>query len=121
MSSDPSERTGEPTGELDDSFHVFDTTLRDGAQREGINLTVADKLAIARRLDDFGVGFIEGLSASALADIARLAVLRLVVFARNRPQGAATVRTARPLPATRTATAARTAAPAGPGALCRAA
>jgi 2-isopropylmalate synthase len=48
------------TSELDDSFHVFDTTLRDGAQREGINLTVADKLAIARHLDDFGVGFIEG-------------------------------------------------------------
>lgn len=45
---------------LDDSFHVFDTTLRDGAQREGINLTVADKLTIARHLDDFGVGFIEG-------------------------------------------------------------
>ncbi|RII15570.1 2-isopropylmalate synthase [Streptomyces sp. YIM 130001] len=47
-------------GSLDDSFHVFDTTLRDGAQREGINLTVADKLTIARHLDDFGVGFIEG-------------------------------------------------------------
>ncbi|MET7906118.1 citramalate synthase [Streptomyces sp. NPDC005355] len=44
----------------DDSFHVFDTTLRDGAQREGITLTVADKLTIARHLDDFGVGFIEG-------------------------------------------------------------
>ncbi|MGK5729563.1 citramalate synthase [Streptomyces sp. URMC 124] len=44
----------------DDRFHVFDTTLRDGAQREGINLTVADKLTIARHLDDFGVGFIEG-------------------------------------------------------------
>ncbi|RXS84642.1 citramalate synthase [Streptomyces sp. TM32] len=43
-----------------DCFHVFDTTLRDGAQREGINLTVADKLTIARHLDDFGVGFIEG-------------------------------------------------------------
>ncbi|MEV4556475.1 citramalate synthase [Kitasatospora sp. NPDC049285] len=43
-----------------DGFHVFDTTLRDGAQREGINLTVADKLAIARHLDEFGVGFIEG-------------------------------------------------------------
>lgn len=43
-----------------DAFHVFDTTLRDGAQREGVNLTVADKLAIARHLDDFGVGFIEG-------------------------------------------------------------
>ncbi|BBB00398.1 putative alpha-isopropylmalate/homocitrate synthase family transferase [Actinacidiphila reveromycinica] len=48
------------TAEPDDSFHVFDTTLRDGAQREGINLTVADKLSIARHLDDFGVGFIEG-------------------------------------------------------------
>ncbi|WNO76586.1 citramalate synthase [Streptomyces sp. AM8-1-1] len=45
---------------VDDAFHVFDTTLRDGAQREGINLTVADKVAIARHLDAFGVGFIEG-------------------------------------------------------------
>lgn len=45
---------------LGDDFHVFDTTLRDGAQREGINLTVADKLVIAQHLDDFGVGFIEG-------------------------------------------------------------
>ncbi|HEY3682359.1 MAG TPA: citramalate synthase [Streptosporangiaceae bacterium] len=44
----------------DESFHVFDTTLRDGAQREGINLSVDDKLAIARLIDDFGVGFIEG-------------------------------------------------------------
>ncbi|MFE7172522.1 citramalate synthase [Streptomyces sp. NPDC057616] len=60
MSSNPSQRTGASAGELDDAFHVFDTTLRDGAQREGINLTVADKLAIARHLDDFGVGFIEG-------------------------------------------------------------
>src|SRR5262249_15530181 len=44
----------------DDAFHVYDTTLRDGAQQEGLSLTVADKLAIARRLDEFGVGFIEG-------------------------------------------------------------
>ncbi|MEU5188932.1 citramalate synthase [Streptomyces klenkii] len=51
----PDERT-----HVDDRFHVFDTTLRDGAQREGISLTVADKLTIARHLDDFGVGFIEG-------------------------------------------------------------
>ena len=43
-----------------DSFHVFDTTLRDGAQREGISYSVADKLAVARLLDDYGVGFIEG-------------------------------------------------------------
>jgi 2-isopropylmalate synthase len=45
---------------LDDSFHVYDTTLRDGAQQEGLNLTVADKLVIARQLDSLGVGFIEG-------------------------------------------------------------
>jgi 2-isopropylmalate synthase len=44
----------------DDSFHVYDTTLRDGAQQEGLNLTVADKLVIARQLDELGVGFIEG-------------------------------------------------------------
>jgi 2-isopropylmalate synthase len=45
---------------VDDQFHVYDTTLRDGAQQEGLNLTVADKLAIARHLDRLGVGFIEG-------------------------------------------------------------
>ena len=45
---------------LGDSFHVFDTTLRDGAQREGITYSVADKLAVARLLDELGVGFIEG-------------------------------------------------------------
>ncbi len=45
---------------LEDSFHVYDTTLRDGAQQEGLNLSVGDKLAIARHLDDLGVGFIEG-------------------------------------------------------------
>ncbi|MFF1875044.1 citramalate synthase [Streptomyces sp. CB03911] len=50
----------EASSDSHDSFHVFDTTLRDGAQREGINLTVADKLNIARYLDEFGVGFIEG-------------------------------------------------------------
>jgi 2-isopropylmalate synthase len=45
---------------LGDDFHVFDTTLRDGAQREGISYSVADKLAVARLLDSLGVGFIEG-------------------------------------------------------------
>ncbi len=41
-------------------FHVYDTTLRDGAQQEGLSLSVDDKLAIARHLDDLGVGYIEG-------------------------------------------------------------
>jgi 2-isopropylmalate synthase len=39
---------------------IYDTTLRDGTQQEGISLTVQDKLRIAKRLDHFGVSFIEG-------------------------------------------------------------
>ncbi|MFO7191917.1 citramalate synthase [Thermocrispum sp.] len=45
---------------LGDAFHVYDTTLRDGAQREGISYSIADKMAVARLLDELGVGFIEG-------------------------------------------------------------
>ena len=39
---------------------IFDTTLRDGAQTEGISYSVDDKLRIARKLDELGVAFIEG-------------------------------------------------------------
>src|SRR5690242_14900691 len=39
---------------------VFDTTLRDGTQREGLSLSAQDKLRIAERLDGLGVHFIEG-------------------------------------------------------------
>ena len=39
---------------------IFDTTLRDGSQREGLSLTVEDKLRIAEQLDHLGVAFIEG-------------------------------------------------------------
>jgi 2-isopropylmalate synthase len=39
---------------------IYDTTLRDGTQSEGISLTVEDKLRIADRLDGFGVAFVEG-------------------------------------------------------------
>jgi len=42
------------------TFDVYDTTLRDGAQQEGLNLSVSDKLAIARQIDGLGVGYIEG-------------------------------------------------------------
>ena len=39
---------------------VYDTTLRDGTQREGISLSCDDKLRIAQKLDDLGVAYIEG-------------------------------------------------------------
>jgi 2-isopropylmalate synthase len=39
---------------------IYDTTLRDGAQQEGISFTVADKLKIAQKLDELGIHFIEG-------------------------------------------------------------
>jgi 2-isopropylmalate synthase len=39
---------------------IYDTTLRDGAQREGLSLSVEDKLRIARQLDRLGIPFIEG-------------------------------------------------------------
>ncbi len=39
---------------------IYDTTLRDGAQREGLSLSVSDKLKIAQQLDQLGLAFIEG-------------------------------------------------------------
>src|SRR5271154_5116653 len=39
---------------------IYDTTLRDGSQGEGINFSVLDKLRIAEKLDAFGVHYIEG-------------------------------------------------------------
>ena len=39
---------------------IYDTTLRDGTQREGISLSVADKLRITRLLDEMGVAYVEG-------------------------------------------------------------
>jgi 2-isopropylmalate synthase len=39
---------------------LYDTTLRDGAQREGISFSVEDKLRITQKLDDFGIHYIEG-------------------------------------------------------------
>ena len=47
-------------GALPAAVEIYDTTLRDGAQLEGISLTVDDKLRIANQLDRLGVHYIEG-------------------------------------------------------------
>src|SRR2546425_8157053 len=41
-------------------LYLFDTTLRDGAQTNGVDFTLNDKLAIARMLDDLGIDYVEG-------------------------------------------------------------
>jgi 2-isopropylmalate synthase len=45
---------------IPDSVDVYDTTLRDGSQQEGLSLTVDDKLRVAEQLDHLGVQYIEG-------------------------------------------------------------
>ena len=86
---------------LGDDFHLYDTTLRDGAQREGISYSVADKLAVAQLLDVLGVGFIEGgwpgalpkdteFFARAAAGELALTHAVLVAFGSTRRAGLAT-------------------------------
>jgi 2-isopropylmalate synthase len=41
-------------------LYLFDTTLRDGAQTNGVDFTLADKLAIAKMLDELGIDYVEG-------------------------------------------------------------
>ncbi|MCK4176849.1 citramalate synthase [Aciditerrimonas ferrireducens] len=45
---------------LPEAVEVFDTTLRDGSQQEGLSLSVDDKLRVAEQLDHLGVSYIEG-------------------------------------------------------------
>lgn len=39
---------------------IYDTTLRDGTQGEGVSFSAEEKLKVARKLDEFGVAYIEG-------------------------------------------------------------
>ena len=41
-------------------IYLYDTTLRDGAQKEGVSFSIVDKLEIASRLDDMGIHFHRG-------------------------------------------------------------
>jgi 2-isopropylmalate synthase len=45
---------------MTDRVVLYDTTLRDGTQREGLIVSLADKVKIARRLDEFGMPYVEG-------------------------------------------------------------
>ncbi|NUM43917.1 MAG: citramalate synthase [Anaerolineales bacterium] len=45
---------------MTNTVYLYDTTLRDGTQREGLSLSLADKLKIAQKLDEFGMHYIEG-------------------------------------------------------------
>ena len=44
---------------MKERVHLFDTTLRDGAQTSGVDFTLDDKIKIARLLDDLGVDYVE--------------------------------------------------------------
>ena len=79
-------------------FHLYDTTLRDGSQQEGLTLSVADKLAVARLLDELGVTHIEGgwpgavprdteFFARAAAGELQLRTARLAAFGSTRRAG----------------------------------
>jgi 2-isopropylmalate synthase len=80
------------------TVQLYDTTLRDGAQMEGISLSVEDKLRIARKLDELGIHFIEGgwpganpkdIEFFERATDLRLANAKLVAFGSTRRAGAA--------------------------------
>ena len=78
------------------SVRLYDTTLRDGAQSEGISFSVVDKLHIARKLDELGIHYIEGgwpgsnpKDADFLARAGKLSLknARLAVFGSTRRVG----------------------------------
>ena len=49
-----------------EKIYIFDTTLRDGAQTEGVDFTIEDKNKIAKVLSDIGVDYIEAVSYTHL-------------------------------------------------------
>jgi 2-isopropylmalate synthase len=84
--------------EMPDAVDIYDTTLRDGSQQEGLSLTVEDKLRVAEQLDHLGVQYIEGgwpganpkdeefFRRAAAGDL-RLQTATLVAFGSTRKAG----------------------------------
>jgi 2-isopropylmalate synthase len=78
----------------DNRIYLFDTTLRDGAQTQGVDFTVADKVAIAHELDVLGIDYIEGgwpganpTDDSFFQDPPTLEAAKLVAFGMTRRPG----------------------------------
>jgi 2-isopropylmalate synthase len=72
---------------------IYDTTLRDGMQAEGVSFSLEDKIAIAKRLDEFGVDYVEGGYAASnpkevqfFAEVAKLNLKnsKIVAFGNTR-------------------------------------
>jgi len=77
-----------------DRVHLYDTTLRDGAQTQGVDFTVADKVAIAAALDAIGIDYVEGGWPGAnptddafFRDPPTLSRARLAAFGMTRRSG----------------------------------
>ncbi len=60
QTSTEQEQSAAEQGQSGRHIVIYDTTLRDGAQAEGLSFAAADKLKIARRLDELGVHYVEG-------------------------------------------------------------
>jgi 2-isopropylmalate synthase len=85
-------------GTMKPQVEIYDTTLRDGSQGEGVNFSVADKLRIADKLDQFGVHYIEGgwpgsnprdMEFFAQAKKRKFKNARLAAFSMTRRKGVA--------------------------------
>src|SRR3954469_6734979 len=77
-------------------IEIYDTTLRDGTQGEGFNLSLQDKLMITQRLDDLGVDYVEGgfplsnpKDAAYFRDVRRLKLrhAKVAAFGMTRRRG----------------------------------
>src|ERR1700743_3511682 len=75
-------------------LYLFDTTLRDGAQTNGVDFTLADKQVIASMLDDLGIDYVEGaylganpLNTELFAEKPKLDHARFTAFGMTRRAG----------------------------------
>src|ERR1043165_3906673 len=85
--------------EMSRSIRIYDTTLRDGTQGEGVSFSMEDKVRLASRLDAFGIHYIEGggpganpqdLPSSRRMQAVTLKHPKLAAFSMPRRAGGAT-------------------------------